>query len=90
MIGNHDDRKLLEPGWPGALSNSEMDYVKKRLHDSKRLRNKWGFGERDDSLSEKEIALVAAHGAEALQNEPVEREILSIDTGFKVQQGRLF
>ena len=36
--------KLLEPGWAGELSDSELDYIRRRLKRSRRLWRRWGYG----------------------------------------------
>jgi hypothetical protein len=35
--------KLLEPGWAGELSDSELDYIQRRLKRSPRLWRRWGY-----------------------------------------------
>jgi len=61
-------RKLLEPGWAGAIDQAELQYIRTCLWRDKRLRRKWGKGRK--MLSEKEIRLVARYGTEALENAP--------------------
>jgi hypothetical protein len=37
------DRRLLEPGWAGELSDREVEYIQRELTRSKRLWRKWGY-----------------------------------------------
>lgn len=54
--------QLLEPGWAGELTESELDYILGKLARYKRLRNKWGFQSEDDILSPEAIQAVAMSG----------------------------
>lgn len=37
------DRRILRPGWSGALSDEEVKYIQKKLMESTYLRQKWGI-----------------------------------------------
>jgi len=37
------DRRLLEPGWAGELSDEEVEYIQRELHRSRRLWRRWGY-----------------------------------------------
>jgi hypothetical protein len=37
------DRKLLEPGWGGELSDREVEYIQGELKRSRRLWRRWGY-----------------------------------------------
>ncbi|MCD6599539.1 MAG: hypothetical protein J7L19_03095 [Dehalococcoidia bacterium] len=54
--------KLLEPGWPGELSPSELAYVKSEIRKSPSLKRIWGFRPTAKRLSEKHIRDVARNG----------------------------
>ena len=37
------DKRLLEPGWAGELSDREVEYIQRELKRSRRLWRKWGY-----------------------------------------------
>jgi hypothetical protein len=37
------DRRLLDPGWAGELSDREVEYIQRELGHSRRLWRKWGY-----------------------------------------------
>jgi hypothetical protein len=37
------DRRLLEPGWAGELSDREVEYIQGELKRSRRLWRRWGY-----------------------------------------------
>jgi len=37
------DRRLLDPGWAGELSDREVEYIQRELGRSRRLWRKWGY-----------------------------------------------
>jgi len=37
------DRRLLEPGWAGELSEEEVEYIQRELQRSRRLWRRWGY-----------------------------------------------
>ena len=41
--GNAPDRRLLEPGWGGELSDREVEYIQREIKRSRRLWRKWGY-----------------------------------------------
>jgi hypothetical protein len=49
-LHDHYARKLLEPGWPGEVSEAEAKYIAEQLTNSVKLRQAWGvrqfFGKR--------------------------------------------
>lgn len=36
-------RNMLEPGWPGELTEAEYLFIREKLSRNRRLRSKWGF-----------------------------------------------
>jgi hypothetical protein len=40
---NRMDKRLLEPGWAGELSDREVEYIQRELKRSRRLWRKWGY-----------------------------------------------
>ena len=38
-------RKLLQPGWAGELSDREIEYIQRELKRSPRLWRRWGYEE---------------------------------------------
>lgn len=41
--GEGPDRRLLEPGWAGELSDREIEYIQGELTRSRRLWRRWGY-----------------------------------------------
>jgi len=41
--GDGPDRRLLEPGWAGELSEQEVEYIQRELQRSRRLWRRWGY-----------------------------------------------
>ena len=39
------DQRLLQPGWAGDLSDTELVFIQERLRRSRRLSNQWGIGQ---------------------------------------------
>ena len=37
------ERKLLQPGWAGQLSNSEIEFIRRELKRRPYLWRKWGY-----------------------------------------------
>jgi hypothetical protein len=37
------DRKLLQPGWAGQLSDSEIEFIRRELKRHPRLWRRWGY-----------------------------------------------
>ncbi|UCC59346.1 MAG: hypothetical protein JSW38_02920 [Dehalococcoidia bacterium] len=37
------DKRLLDPGWAGELSDREVEYIQQELRRSRRLWRKWGY-----------------------------------------------
>ena len=37
------DRRILDPGWAGELSDREVEYIQDELRRSRRLWRKWGY-----------------------------------------------
>ena len=63
--GDRQDKRLLEPGWGGELSDSEVEYIQQELKRSKRLWRKWGyFGAllKGVSIPASTIRRIAKHG----------------------------
>ncbi len=40
---NQPNRRLLDPGWAGELSDREVEYIQRELIHSRRLWRKWGY-----------------------------------------------
>lgn len=58
--------RLLEPGYGGDLSLSEVVYIKVHLKASPTLRRRWGF--RTSRISDQAIRKVAREGVDHAQN----------------------
>ena len=37
------DRRLLEPGWAGQLSDSEIEFIRRELQHHRSLWRRWGY-----------------------------------------------
>jgi len=62
---NQPGRKLLQPGWAGELSGSEVEYIQRELRRSQRLWRKWGYVRamlKGVSIPSSTIRRVAKHG----------------------------
>jgi hypothetical protein len=62
---NQPGRKLLQPGWAGELSGSEVEYIQRELGRSQRLWRKWGYVRamlKGVSIPSSTIRRVAKHG----------------------------
>jgi hypothetical protein len=62
---NQLGRKLLQPGWAGELSGSEVEYIQRELRRSQRLWRKWGYVRamlKGVSIPSSTIRRVAKHG----------------------------
>jgi hypothetical protein len=58
-------RKLLEPGWAGQLSDSEIKFIQRELKRYPSLWRKWGYKRammRGVSIPASTIRRVAIHG----------------------------
>jgi hypothetical protein len=44
-LGSGDglDRRVLDPGWAGELSDGEVEYIQRELKRSRRLWRRWGY-----------------------------------------------
>ena len=56
------NHKLVEPGWPGELTDEELAHIQKRLFEEPMLAKLWGFRPSMKTRSELAIRRVAAHG----------------------------
>lgn len=58
-------RKLLEPGWAGRLSDSEIEFIQRELKRYPILWRKWGYKKammRGVSIPASTIRRIAIHG----------------------------
>jgi hypothetical protein len=60
-----ENPKLLEPGWAGQPTPSEVAYIKVELLKSALLRQRWGFKRSTKRFSSARIRYVAEHGVPA-------------------------
>jgi hypothetical protein len=60
-----ENPKLLEPGWAGQPTPSEVAYIKVELMKSAALRQRWGFKRSAKRFSTARIRYVAEHGVPA-------------------------
>ncbi len=42
-IRTYADRRLLEPGWAGQLSDSEIEFIRRELKLHRSLWRRWGY-----------------------------------------------
>jgi len=64
MLSNIEKRKLLIPGWPGELTNEELEYIREALFREKQLSFRWGFAPSQKTRSNAAILKVAMWGHE--------------------------
>ena len=58
-------KKLLEPGWAGQLSDSEIEFIQRELKRSPRLWQRWGYKRsmvRGVPIPASTIRRIAIHG----------------------------
>lgn len=53
---------ILEPGWPGQLTEAEYAYIKEKLSRSRRLRRRWGFVSESEPVCFETVQAVAMWG----------------------------
>ena len=59
------DRRLLEPGWAGQLSDSEIEFILRELKHHRSLWRRWGYDGamiRGVSIPTSTIRRIAIHG----------------------------
>ncbi len=59
------DRKLLQPGWAGQLSDSEVEFIRRELKRYPRLWRRWGYDEamvKGVPIPASTIRRIAIHG----------------------------
>jgi len=59
------DRRLLEPGWAGRLSDSEIEFIRRELKLHRGLWRRWGYDGamiRGVSIPASTIRRIAIHG----------------------------
>jgi hypothetical protein len=59
------DRKLLQPGWAGQLSNNEIEFIRRELKRHPYLWRKWGYDRamvRGVLIPSSTIRRIAIHG----------------------------
>lgn len=59
------DRRLLEPGWAGHLSDSEIEFIQRELKLHRSLWRRWGYEEamlRGVPIPASTIRRIAIHG----------------------------
>ena len=59
------DKKLLEPGWAGHLSDTEIEFIRRELKLHRDLWQRWGYRGamiRGVSIPAKTIRRIAIHG----------------------------
>ncbi len=64
MLSELERRKLLIPGWPGELTNEELEYIREALFRDKQLSFRWGFAPSQKTRSTAAILKVAMWGDE--------------------------
>ncbi len=64
MLSNIERRKLLIPGWPGEITNEELEYIREALFREKQLSFRWGFAPSQKTRSTAAIVKVAMWGDE--------------------------
>jgi len=57
-------KKLLIPGWAGALTTEELVYIKGSLFSDRRFRAQWGFKRGTGRLSKEKIRIAAMDDAQ--------------------------
>jgi len=43
VVSSYADRRLLEPGWAGQLSDSEIEFIRRELKHHRSLWRRWGY-----------------------------------------------
>lgn len=64
-IRTYADRRLLEPGWAGQLSDSEIEFIRRELKLHRSLWRRWGYGGamiRGVSIPAATLRRIAIHG----------------------------
>ena len=59
------DRRLLEPGWAGQISDSEIEFIRRELKIHRSLWRRWGYDGamiRGVSIPASTIRRIAIHG----------------------------
>lgn len=59
------DRRLLEPGWAGQLSDSEIEFIRRELKLHRSLWRRWGYDGamiRGVSIPAATLRRIAIHG----------------------------
>ena len=59
------DRRLLEPGWAGQLSDIEIEFIRQELKHHRSLWRRWGYEEsmiRGVSIPAATLRRIAIHG----------------------------
>ena len=59
------DKRLLEPGWAGHLSDSEIEFIRQEMKLQRSLWRKWGYKEamlKGVSIPASTIRRIAIHG----------------------------
>lgn len=59
------DRRLLEPGWAGQLSDSEIEFIRRELKHHRSLWRRWGYNGamiRGVSIPASTLRRIAIHG----------------------------
>jgi hypothetical protein len=54
--------KLLQPGWAGALTDAELEYIQNLLLRRPQMAERWGFRPGAKTLSEQAVRRVAMWG----------------------------
>jgi len=62
MLSNIEKRKLLFPGWPGELTNEELEFIREALFREKQLSFRWRFAPSQKTRSTAAILKVAMWG----------------------------
>ena len=65
VISTYADRRLLEPGWAGQLSDSEIEFIRRELKLHRNLWQRWGYYGamiRGVSIPASTIRRIAIHG----------------------------
>jgi hypothetical protein len=65
VISTYADRRLLEPGWAGQLSDSEIEFIRQELKLHRSLWRRWGYDGamiRGVSIPAATLRRIAIHG----------------------------
>lgn len=60
--GKRRKNKLLQPGWAGALTDEEVDFLQRRLAEEPGIAIRWGFRPGMKTHSEQAVRRVAMYG----------------------------